>query len=176
MSDHKPKSPPVVRNLAALALLASAVAAQLSSAQPAQPPAFNNRITILYDAFGRESSMRKDWGFAALIEVNGKRILFDTGNDAGVFAHNIKVKGIDLGKLDFVVMSHRHGDHMGGLNHLLNVNPTVQIFAPKENFGVFGSEFPGTFYPRNESLPREMRYFDGAPPQTLRFGTPWPRA
>ena len=35
------------------------------------------RITILYDAFGKNASMKKDWGFAALVEVNGLRILFD---------------------------------------------------------------------------------------------------
>jgi 7,8-dihydropterin-6-yl-methyl-4-(beta-D-ribofuranosyl)aminobenzene 5'-phosphate synthase len=120
--------------------------------------------------------MKKDWGFSALIEVNGKRILFDTGNDSEIFAHNVMAKSVDLTNLDFVVLSHRHGDHMGGLNHLLDVNPGVPVYAPKENFGVFGSSFPGTFYRRNESLPADMRYFDGAPPETLRFGTPWPQA
>ena len=39
-----------------------------------------NRITILYDAFGKSSSLKKDWGFSAFVEYNGKRILFDTGN------------------------------------------------------------------------------------------------
>src|SRR5262249_26568145 len=34
---------------------------------------------------------------------------------------------------------------------------------------------PGTFYRRNESLPADMRYFDGRAPQTLRFGSPWPQ-
>jgi glyoxylase-like metal-dependent hydrolase (beta-lactamase superfamily II) len=52
--------------------------------------------------------MKKDWGFSALVEVAGKRILFDTGNDRDIFAANIKAKGIDLANLDFVVMSHRH--------------------------------------------------------------------
>src|SRR5690606_30908760 len=40
------------------------------------------QITILYDAFGQTSTMQKDWGFAALIEYGGRRILFDTGNNA----------------------------------------------------------------------------------------------
>ena len=46
---------------------------------------------------------------------------------------------------------------------------------PKENFGVFGAALPGTFYKRDKSLPPEMRYFDGNPPETLRFGSPWPQ-
>jgi 7,8-dihydropterin-6-yl-methyl-4-(beta-D-ribofuranosyl)aminobenzene 5'-phosphate synthase len=132
-----------------------------------------DRITVLYDAFGRDSSMTKDWGFSALIEVDGKRILFDTGNNSDVLADNVRASGVDLTNLDFVVMSHRHGDHMGGLDYLLEVNPDVTIYVPKENFGVFGASLPGTFYRRNESLPSDMRYFGGEPPETLRFGTPW---
>ena len=51
-----------------------------------------NRITILYDAFGKDASMRKDWGFSALVEIAGKRILFDTGDDRDIFAANVKAK------------------------------------------------------------------------------------
>ncbi len=143
---------------------------------PMAPDLKSAQITVLYDAFGKTTTMQKDWGFAALIEYGGKRVLFDTGNNADIFAHNIKAKGIDLTKLDFVVVSHRHGDHTSGLNHLLSVNSSVPIYAPKENFGVFGAALPGTFYRRNESLPAEMRYYDGKPPETVRFGTPWPQA
>ncbi|WP_024606953.1 MBL fold metallo-hydrolase [Pseudoalteromonas sp. TAB23] len=134
----------------------------------------NNSITILYDAFGKPSEMKKDWGFSAYIEYGGKRILFDTGNNAEIFAHNVKTKGVDLAKLDFAIASHRHGDHTSGLNHLVRVNPNVKIYAPKEKFGVFGAALPGTFYKRDESLPKEMRYYDGNPPKTMSFGSAWP--
>lgn len=154
---------------------ATETATPRSQGNSTQHTAPGDQITILYDAFGRDSSMNKDWGFSALIEVGGKRILFDTGNNSEVFAHNVVAKGADLTQLDFVVMSHRHGDHVGGLNYLLDVNPTVTVYAPKENFGVFGASLPGTFYRRNESLPPDMRYFDGEPPETLQFGTPWPQ-
>ena len=153
-------------------LLSGTIAAPLSAA-PAEPT--KAQITVLYDAFGKTSNMQKDWGFSAFIEYNGKRILFDTGNNAEIFAHNVKAKGIDLTDLDFAVVSHRHGDHTSGLNHLMTVNPGVKIYVPKENFGVFGAALPGTFYKHDESLPTEMRYFDGKPPKTLRFGSPWPR-
>jgi 7,8-dihydropterin-6-yl-methyl-4-(beta-D-ribofuranosyl)aminobenzene 5'-phosphate synthase len=133
------------------------------------------QITILYDAFGEPSTMKKDWGFSALIEYGGKRILFDTGNNAAIFKHNVEAKEIDLKQLDFVVVSHRHGDHTSGLNHLLKVNRAVTIYTPQENFGVFGAALPGSFYRRDESLPTEMQYFDGTPPPTLRFGSPWPK-
>jgi len=146
----------------------------LSTATLAAQPV--SRITILYDAFGKSPSLKKDWGFSAFIEYGGKRILFDTGNNADTFAQNVKTSGIDLQKLDFVVISHRHGDHTSGLSYLLSVNPNVRIYAPKEGFGVFGAALPGTFYRKDESLPDYMRYYDGHPPEKMSFGTPWPSA
>jgi 7,8-dihydropterin-6-yl-methyl-4-(beta-D-ribofuranosyl)aminobenzene 5'-phosphate synthase len=133
-------------------------------------------ITILYDAFGKPSALQKDWGYSAFIEYAGKRILFDTGDNPDILAKNAKAKGVDLSHLDFVVLSHRHGDHMGGMSYLLKVNPKVTIYAPKENFGVYGSSLPGTFYRRDESLDAAQRYYDGSPPQTLKFGSAWPQA
>ena len=131
------------------------------------------QVTILYDAFGKDAAMKKDWGFSALVEVAGKRILFDTGNDRNIFADNVKASGVDLTNLDFVVLSHRHSDHMGGLSHVLSVNPKVKIYAPKEGFGIFGSSLPSSFYRKDESLSAEMRYYDGKPPEVMKFGTAW---
>jgi 7,8-dihydropterin-6-yl-methyl-4-(beta-D-ribofuranosyl)aminobenzene 5'-phosphate synthase len=142
----------------------------------ASPPSDTRRITILYDAFGNRRGLTRDWGFAALVEYGGKRILFDTGNSADIFAHNVRALGVNLRRLDFVVVSHRHGDHTAGLNYLLRVNPHVKIYAPREGFGVFGAALPGTFYRRDSTLPDSMRYFDAAAPTELRFGTPWPEA
>src|SRR5215475_12584066 len=121
----------VLFRTAALMVLTASIVASPASAQSS-----TGQITVLYDAFGKTSTMKKDWGFSALIEYGGKRILFDTGNNAEIFAHNVEAKGIDLRQLDFAVVSHRHGDHTSGLNHLLKVNPAVKIYAPQENFGV----------------------------------------
>lgn len=135
-----------------------------------------NRVTILYDAFGTSATMIKDWGFSALVEHGGKRILFDTGNNPAIFAQNVKAADVDLTQLDFVVLSHRHLDHTAGLAYLLSINPSVRIYAPKEAFGVFGSALPSTFYRKQDSLPKEMRYYGGHPSDTLDFGTLWPGA
>jgi 7,8-dihydropterin-6-yl-methyl-4-(beta-D-ribofuranosyl)aminobenzene 5'-phosphate synthase len=135
-----------------------------------------NCLTVLHDSFGKRSELRKDWGFAALLEFGGKRILFDTGNNARVFAHNVDALGVDLTNLDFAVISHRHGDHTSGLNHLLKVNPSLTIYTPEETYCVFGSSLPGIFYPRCHSLPAYMQYYDGKPPDAIRHGTPWPEA
>ncbi|MHC2274411.1 metal-dependent hydrolase (beta-lactamase superfamily II) [Bradyrhizobium diazoefficiens] len=134
------------------------------------------KITILYDAFGADPAMTKDWGFSALVEVAGKRILFDTGDNAEIFEKNVKAKGVDLTTLDFVVLSHRHADHMAGLSYVLSVNPKITIYAPKEGFGIYGSSLPSTFYRKDDSLPEEMRYYSGKPPKIMEFGTAWPTA
>src|SRR2546430_4798443 len=155
---------------AALASVAAVVApAGMAAAEP------NNQITILYDACGADAAMKKDWGFSALVEISGKRLLFDTGNDPDIFAANIKAKNIALTSIVFVVLSHRHSDHMAGLNHVLSVNPTVKIYAPKEGFGIFGSSLPSSFYRKDESLPPGMRYYGGKPPEDMKFGTAWER-
>jgi 7,8-dihydropterin-6-yl-methyl-4-(beta-D-ribofuranosyl)aminobenzene 5'-phosphate synthase len=155
-------------------ILALALAPPAPSASAHPPPA--HRITILYDAFGTRRDLTRDWGFAALVEYGGKRILFDTGDNADIFARNVRALHVDLRRLDFVVISHRHADHTAGLEYVLRVNPQVKIFAPKEPFGPFGSALPGTFYRRDSTLPDSMRYVDASAPAELRFGTAWPRA
>src|SRR6202171_1348105 len=134
------------------------------------------QVTILYDAFGKDAAMKKDWGFSALVEIAGKRILFDTGNDRDIFAENVKASGVDLTNLDFVVLSHRHSDHMGGLSHVLSVNPKVKIYAPREGFGIYGSSLPSSFYRQDEALPPHVRHYDGKPPEVMKFGTAWQNA
>jgi 7,8-dihydropterin-6-yl-methyl-4-(beta-D-ribofuranosyl)aminobenzene 5'-phosphate synthase len=166
----------IVCSVAALATILAGCASTTPPPQAASADPAKAQITILYDAFGKSSGMQKDWGYAALIEYGGRRILFDTGNNGDTLAQNAKAKGIDLSKLDFVVMSHRHGDHMGGVAYLLSVNPKVKIYAPKEGFGVFGADLPSAFYRKDESLPPEQRYYDGKPPEVMRFGAAWPGA
>jgi 7,8-dihydropterin-6-yl-methyl-4-(beta-D-ribofuranosyl)aminobenzene 5'-phosphate synthase len=130
-----------------------------------------DRITILYDAFGANPALTRDWGFSALVEHDGKRILFDTGNNPEIFEHNVKALNVDLTKLDFVVISHRHTDHASGLKYLLKVNPDVTIYVPADGANGFGgSELPPAFFRPEPSLPAKMRYFDGAYPEHARAG------
>jgi 7,8-dihydropterin-6-yl-methyl-4-(beta-D-ribofuranosyl)aminobenzene 5'-phosphate synthase len=72
------------------------------------------RITYLYDNTAAVAGTRPAWGFAALVEAYGKRVLFDTGGDAAVFRENVAALGVDLGQLDALVLSHEHWDHTNG--------------------------------------------------------------
>ena len=157
---------PLLRALPCLLLAFTAVTPALGA----------DRVTVLYDAFGERPNLKRDWGIALLVEVSGKKILFDTGNNPDVFAANVRALNLDLKSLDFVVISHRHGDHTSGLSYLLRVNPKIKIYVPAESFGPFGSSLPRGFYKSVDSLPHRMRYFDGEEPGSLSSGSAWPGA
>jgi 7,8-dihydropterin-6-yl-methyl-4-(beta-D-ribofuranosyl)aminobenzene 5'-phosphate synthase len=84
------------------------------------------RITVL-------STMLADrgvgeWGFAALVEADGRRILFDTGAGPNTVLTNAKELGVRLDDVDEVVLSHHHDDHVGGL---LALREAVRERAPR---------------------------------------------
>ena len=56
-----------------------------------------------------------EWGFSALVETDGQRILFDTGRYPDTVIRNARELGVDLSDVTDVVLSHHHGDHTGGL-------------------------------------------------------------
>ncbi len=56
-----------------------------------------------------------EWGFSAVVEADGHRILFDTGARPATVLNNAKELGVDLGNIKEVVLSHNHSDHTGGL-------------------------------------------------------------
>ena len=137
------------------------------------------RVTILYDAFGKAQALKHGWGYSALVEYGGKRILFDTGGDLNDFSANVKALGVDLSRLDFVVLTHRHGDHTSGLHQVLKVNPGVHIYTPVEpaNFDTPASPTLTNLIKRRvDSAPEDMHYYDGKYPQRLASGSPWPGA
>ncbi|MDQ3012162.1 MAG: MBL fold metallo-hydrolase [Acidobacteriota bacterium] len=56
-----------------------------------------------------------EWGFAAIVEVDGQRILFDTGARPDTVLKNAKELGVDLATVKDVILSHNHSDHTNGL-------------------------------------------------------------
>jgi len=142
----------------------------------AQEPA---RATVLFDAFGEPSSLKRGWGYSVFIEHNGRRILFDTGGNSVGFAENVSALKVDLKRLDFVVITHRHNDHTAGLNQVLREKHTVPIYTPIEGAG-FNSPTSAPLMKlirRNvASVPDDLRYFGGEPPAENRSDSPWPDA
>lgn len=56
-----------------------------------------------------------EWGYAALVEVDGRRILFDTGGRAETALNNARELQVDLANVPEVILSHNHADHTSGL-------------------------------------------------------------
>ena len=83
----------VAHCLAAVGLVLGGSAVTSPSSKAVATGRSTAQITVLYDAFGNTSSMQKDWGYAALVEYGGRRILFDTGNKPDILALNAKAKG-----------------------------------------------------------------------------------
>jgi len=120
-------------------------------------------IINLYDAFGRDTALSKDFGFSCITKYQGKTILFDAGSNADIFKNNVTKLGIDLTRIDLVVISHGHFDHLNGLDYLLALNPNVKIYFPYDIF--WGAPVPfdasGQEAAVKDSLPKHMQYFDG---------------
>jgi 7,8-dihydropterin-6-yl-methyl-4-(beta-D-ribofuranosyl)aminobenzene 5'-phosphate synthase len=92
-------------------------------AQPAAPHKVKTlEIKILSTMLADEGF--GEWGFAALVEADGRRILFDTGANEDTVARNLKALGLTLRDVEVVILSHNHWDHTTGLVTLR------QQFAP----------------------------------------------
>jgi 7,8-dihydropterin-6-yl-methyl-4-(beta-D-ribofuranosyl)aminobenzene 5'-phosphate synthase len=122
-----------------------------------------NSILNLYDAFGyQKRGTVLDWGFSALVHYNGKTILFDTGNSADHFEHNVKALGVDLNQVDIAVLSHRHVDHISGFDYMLKIKSTVKAYLPADS--ALGA-------PIHFTVSRDTKEsLAGLPPEQLYFG------
>lgn len=79
----------------------------------------------------RVPDVQTDGGFACLITGTEKTILFDTGKDGSILLHNLEKLRVDCDRIDIVVLSHFHQDHLGGLNAFLKRHAKVSIYVPR---------------------------------------------
>jgi 7,8-dihydropterin-6-yl-methyl-4-(beta-D-ribofuranosyl)aminobenzene 5'-phosphate synthase len=70
-----------------------------------------------------------EWGFAALVEVDGHRLLFDTGAKTDVVLKNVESLKLDLSDVPDLILSHWHWDHVGGFMTLRNAVRAKQATA-----------------------------------------------
>ena len=114
------------------------------------------KITILSTMLADEGI--GEWGFAALVEADGRRILFDTGARPRTVLENARELKIDLSRVTEVVISHNHDDHTGGLltlrQELAKKNPTAlsRVHVAR-----------GAFYPRPSPSGEQNRLLTDKP-------------
>ena len=127
--------------------------------------------TLIENMPDKENKLKFEHGFSVWIEVDDKKILFDTGQ-SGDFVKNAAALGIEVSEADYVVLSHGHYDHTGGVPALLNqLRKTTPFYLGKEFFspkykkledGSFkynGNPFEQTLFEQQETL-AELRYIE----------------
>jgi metal-dependent hydrolase (beta-lactamase superfamily II) len=109
-----------------LFILGCAFGGRAHAAEPAHVKAL--KITVLVtNLAGDAYAGGGEWGFAAVVEADGHRILYDTGASPDLALRNAQTLKIDLATIEDVVLSHNHRDHTGGLltlrRELAKTNP-----------------------------------------------------
>lgn len=89
--------------------------------------------TLIENHPDEEKKFCYEHGLSLLIEADGKRILFDTGQ-TGDFIKNAAAMQENLENLDYVVMSHGHYDHSGGFKKFVNESNRMPLVFVGEEF------------------------------------------
>lgn len=91
----------------------------------------NITITTLVENLVYGKGLQGEHGLSLLVEVGERKVLFDTGA-SDLFIRNARSMGIDLREVDYLVLSHGHRDHTGGLHHFLKLNDRAQVVCKRE--------------------------------------------
>lgn len=106
------------RQVGLVALILVATAGEVNSAPSGPTAADDVSVTILSSNLADGATVG-EWGFSALVEVDGRCVLFDAGRHPDTVLRNARALGIDLSCVSDVVLSHFHFDHTTGLVPLL---------------------------------------------------------
>ena len=72
-------------------------------------------------------------GLSFYIETQDHKMIVDVGA-TGLFIENARKKGINLKKVDTVIISHGHYDHGGGLSAFVEINKDAKIYINENAF------------------------------------------
>ena len=87
------------------------------------------QITTLSENTAGMGAFLGEWGLSILVETEGLNLLLDCGQSISA-VHNADILGIDLSKIDKIILSHGHFDHTGGLRPVLRrIRKRIEIIA-----------------------------------------------
>ncbi len=87
------------------------------------------KATIVVDDYALKGTLIAEHGLAIYIEIDNKKILFDTaGSSISVF-NNCSALGIDPTQINTIILSHGHYDHTSALPSLLKIKPEIDIYS-----------------------------------------------
>lgn len=115
------------------------------------------KYQILIDNQPVEGGHKLEYGFSAWVEAHGKKILFDVGLSRQ-FADNAALLGLDLDDVDYIILSHGHRAHTGGLPALIDIKKKTKIFMHPAVFASrYSKDENGNI--RNLSMPEGSKKF-----------------
>jgi 7,8-dihydropterin-6-yl-methyl-4-(beta-D-ribofuranosyl)aminobenzene 5'-phosphate synthase len=120
-----------------IALLLPIVSVQPAEAQNNSPASVQRlpaqvhalKVTLLSTMLVGSTTGMGEWGFSALVEADGHRILLDTGAHPDTVLQNARDLHIDLSDVKEVILTHNHWDHVSGLislrKEMMKKNPSA---------------------------------------------------
>ncbi|MDP8233815.1 MAG: MBL fold metallo-hydrolase [Candidatus Saelkia tenebricola] len=84
------------------------------------------KVEVLFNNDVLNKKFSAGWGFSCLVD---SCVLFDTGESGKYLFNNIKIMGVDISRIETVVISHDHWDHTGGLWELLKKRKGLKVYA-----------------------------------------------
>jgi 7,8-dihydropterin-6-yl-methyl-4-(beta-D-ribofuranosyl)aminobenzene 5'-phosphate synthase len=145
-----------------LGLTLAIILFSLSSASAEGTRALQVKIIVLSTMLvGNGNAGIGEWGFAAVLDADGRRLLIDTGARAETVLKNAGELKVDLASITDLVITHNHADHTGGLlslrRELAKQNPQAlsRVHVPK---GIFYSRPAADGTEGNGLLPLKAQY------------------
>ncbi|MEJ2251027.1 MAG: MBL fold metallo-hydrolase [Candidatus Lokiarchaeota archaeon] len=111
-------------------------------------------IYVVYDNHCKNQGFMKGFGFSVLIKNHYSKnyILFDVGEKTEILINNLKQLGLDLFKIEKIIISHNHFDHVGALDEILKNNEKIEIFIPSSQMKNFITKFPNATIKQHKEI------------------------
>ncbi|MEQ8785379.1 MAG: MBL fold metallo-hydrolase [Pirellulaceae bacterium] len=110
---------------ALLVLCLASTGVRAAEAEESRPSELE--IRVVFDNTSARKDLLRSWGFSAVVDFGGRRVLFDAGSDPILLLEHLEKMRIDPNTIEHAVISHQHGDHLRGVYWVFEKNPAMQV-------------------------------------------------